>query len=33
MITSNPFDDDRIIAGTVGHALPGTEVEITDTGT
>lgn len=34
MITSNPFDGDRV-AGTVGYALPGTEVEITnpDTGT
>jgi hypothetical protein len=32
MITSNPFDDDRI-AGTVGHTLPGTEVDITDPGT
>lgn len=34
MITSNPFDGDRI-AGTVGFALPGTEVHVTnpDTGT
>ena len=34
MITSNPFDGNRV-AGTVGYALPGTEVEITnpDTGT
>ncbi|UWR00375.1 malonyl-CoA synthase [Rhodobacteraceae bacterium S2214] len=32
MITSNPFDGDRI-AGTVGYALPGTEVEVTDNGT
>ncbi len=31
MITSNPFDGERL-AGTVGHALPGTEVEITDNG-
>ena len=31
MITSNPFDGDRI-AGTVGYALPGTEVEVTDSG-
>ncbi|MBT8412250.1 MAG: malonyl-CoA synthase [Octadecabacter sp.] len=31
MITSNPFDGDRI-AGTVGYALPGTEVEITENG-
>jgi len=33
MITSNPYDGDRI-AGTVGYALPGTEVKITnpDTG-
>ncbi len=29
MITSNPFEGDRI-AGTVGHALPGTEVIISD---
>ncbi|MEL6563763.1 MAG: malonyl-CoA synthase [Pseudomonadota bacterium] len=29
MITSNPYEGDRI-AGTVGHALPGTEVKITD---
>ncbi|MFP7571136.1 malonate--CoA ligase [Marivita sp. S2033] len=29
MITSNPYDGDRI-AGTVGYALPGTEVAITD---
>lgn len=29
MITSNPYDGDRI-AGTVGYALPGTEVKITD---
>ncbi|MEP5728667.1 MAG: malonyl-CoA synthase [Sulfitobacter sp.] len=28
MITSNPFDGERI-AGTVGYALPGTEVKIT----
>ena len=28
MITSNPFDGERI-AGTVGYALPGTEVQIT----
>jgi malonyl-CoA/methylmalonyl-CoA synthetase len=32
MITSNPFDGERL-AGTVGYALPGTEVEITDNGT
>lgn len=31
MITSNPFDGERL-AGTVGYALPGTEVEITDNG-
>ncbi|MDA9207282.1 AMP-binding protein [Octadecabacter sp.] len=31
MITSNPFDGDRV-AGTVGFALPGTEVEITENG-
>ncbi len=31
MITSNPFDGDRV-AGTVGFALPGTEVEITEDG-
>lgn len=29
MITSNPLDGDRI-AGTVGHALPGVDVRITD---
>ena len=29
MITSNPYDGGRI-AGTVGYALPGTEVKITD---
>lgn len=32
MITSNPFDGERV-AGTVGYALPGVEVEITDNGT
>ncbi len=32
MITSNPYDGARV-AGTVGYALPGTEVEITDAGT
>lgn len=32
MITSNPYDGDRI-AGTLGFALPGTEVVITDKGT
>lgn len=32
MITSNPYDGARE-AGTVGYALPGTEVEITDNGT
>lgn len=31
MITSNPFKGERL-AGTVGYALPGTEVEITDNG-
>ena len=31
MITSNPYDGDRV-AGTVGYALPGTEVEITAEG-
>ena len=31
MITSNPFDGERI-AGSVGYALPGTEVEITKDG-
>jgi malonyl-CoA/methylmalonyl-CoA synthetase len=31
MITSNPFEGERL-AGTVGYALPGTEVEITDNG-
>ncbi|WP_223427135.1 AMP-binding protein [Tateyamaria pelophila] len=31
MITSNPFDGERL-AGTVGYALPGTEVQITDNG-
>ena len=31
MITSNPFDGERV-AGTVGYALPGTEVEITENG-
>ncbi|WP_299692667.1 malonyl-CoA synthase [uncultured Tateyamaria sp.] len=29
MITSNPYDGPRV-AGTVGHALPGTEVRITN---
>ncbi|WP_415919887.1 malonate--CoA ligase [Tateyamaria sp. SN6-1] len=29
MITSNPYDGERV-AGTVGFALPGTEVRITD---
>ncbi len=29
MITSNPYDGDRI-SGTVGYALPGVEVKITD---
>jgi len=29
MITSNPFNGERL-EGTVGYALPGTEVEITD---
>ncbi|WP_294229604.1 AMP-binding protein [uncultured Shimia sp.] len=29
MITSNPYDGERV-AGTVGYALPGTEVKITD---
>lgn len=29
MITSNPYDGDRI-AGTVGYALPGTEVKVTE---
>ena len=29
MITSNPYDGDRI-AGTVGYALPGTEVKVTN---
>lgn len=29
MITSNPYRGDRI-AGTVGYALPGTEVKVTD---
>ncbi|MBO9397828.1 malonyl-CoA synthase [Shimia sp. R9_2] len=29
MITSNPYDGARV-AGTVGYALPGTEVKITD---
>lgn len=32
MITSNPYVGARI-AGTVGYALPGTEVEVTDNGT
>lgn len=31
MITSNPYDGDRV-AGTVGYALPGTEVRITENG-
>jgi len=31
MITSNPYIGERI-AGTVGYALPGTEVEITENG-
>lgn len=31
MITSNPYDGERV-AGTVGYALPGTEVIITDNG-
>ncbi len=31
MITSNPYEGERI-AGTVGYALPGTEVEITNEG-
>ncbi len=31
MITSNPYDGARL-AGTVGYALPGTEVEITNDG-
>jgi len=31
MITSNPYDGERL-AGTVGYALPGTEVEITENG-
>ncbi|KQI71395.1 malonyl-CoA synthase [Loktanella sp. 5RATIMAR09] len=31
MITSNPYDGERL-AGTVGYALPGTEVEITNDG-
>ena len=31
MITSNPYDGERV-AGTVGYALPGTEVEITNNG-
>ena len=29
MITSNPYDGDRV-AGTVGYALPGTEVKVTN---
>lgn len=32
MITSNPYEGERV-AGTVGYALPGTEVRITDNGT
>ncbi|SPF75756.1 Long-chain-fatty-acid--CoA ligase [Aliiroseovarius pelagivivens] len=32
MITSNPYNGERI-AGTVGYALPGTEVKITDAAT
>jgi len=32
MITSNPYEGERL-AGTVGYALPGTEVEITENGT
>lgn len=32
MITSNPYEGERI-AGTVGYALPGTEVKITDADT
>jgi malonyl-CoA/methylmalonyl-CoA synthetase len=32
MITSNPYDGDRL-AGTVGYALAGTEVEITENAT
>ncbi|MEL7178616.1 MAG: malonyl-CoA synthase [Pseudomonadota bacterium] len=31
MITSNPYDGERL-AGTVGYALPGTEVRITEGG-
>ena len=31
MITSNPYDGERL-AGTVGYALPGTEVRITEEG-
>lgn len=31
MITSNPYDGPRL-AGTVGYALPGTQVRITDNG-